>query len=144
MSSCNCKYTKVKAYSVPMSKSITGGVNNIGYYPSEQFNDVTMSENYFKKNGYLNEIGYDNNSIFKNSYKSFVYENLLENFENKQQIQPPNNLTKNSKKSMNYSICNRGSLGYSEIPQSNSTVENFGSYFMDNSYFNPNKEFGYK
>ena len=169
MTCSNCVYSKNKSRSVPMS----GGKTNInettndlnrnielGYYPKEYFNDYVMSESYYRPN---KEIGFYNSVYLnQNTYKNQGLNEIYENFDNSTSNYKASNL-----KPIQYSLhgFNKYSqsrdLGFSEIiytpPANISTCSNknvnknmnnkinegFGSYFMDISYYNPKREFGY-
>jgi hypothetical protein len=169
MTCSNCVYSKNKTRSVPMSggkknnNETTNDMNRniqLGYYPKEYFNDYVMSESYYRPN---KEIGFYNSVYLnQNTYKNQGLNEINENFANNTTNYSASNL-----KPIQYSLhgFNKYSqsrdLGFSEItytpPANISTFSNknvnknnnkkinegFGSYFMDISYFNPKRDFGY-
>lgn len=169
----NCSYSKNKTRTVSMTGGknqnndenlTTNDMNRniqLGYYPKEYFGDYVMSESYYRPN---KEIGFYNSVYLnQNTYKNQGLNEINENFANSTSNYSASNL-----KPIQYSLhgfnkyTQNRSLGFSEITytppanistfsnknvnknvKKNNIKEGFGSYFMDISYFNPKREFGY-
>lgn len=112
--------------------------DNLKKYNSNSDNNKNMNYEigFNGKLGY-SEILYDNNEDNNNNIK-------ISNFENKSTETIKKNQNKNKNKNQKILKCNCINQSNKSSLKDNKVVkEKFGSYFMDISYYNPQREFGF-